>query len=937
MKLNLSKFSGRLISKLQAVQLLLSASGFTYGTIAFAAFLIAAFSGLFLAFSFDIRNPYDSVTLILLFKPAASLFRNLHYWSAQIFLITTFLHAWDHIQKKTGRPYSLGLWSRLSLSLLVSVFLMLTGFIVKGDADSLQAREILSSLLKVIPLAGKTLSFIFLGRGNDLQIPYFHHIAAAFVFLWFAIYEHTKKLWPAVKTAIYIFLFSFLVSLFFTPSVHDNFSSNMRGPWYLLGLQEAFHWLKWPSVIIAAVFFLTIILIVLPAASSRISHYSKVLIKSSILLYFGLCLFAFFFRGDNWSFRLPFYNIEKSDFLGIKLTPFYQYSKSDSLYTSVPVIMGRREGCLCCHRNVKGLSASHDPSVTGCYSCHSGNPFSLDKTTAHRSMILIPGNLENAALSCGNQKCHPDIPRRVENSIMNTMSGVISVDKYVFDEIEQPSGLFNIKKLKQSPADNHLKNLCASCHLGAEKSTYGEIREESRGGGCLACHLNYSPESKSDMQKLTSGKKGTYDARSASFHPDINIKITSIHCFGCHSRSGRISLNYEGWHETSLTPAQMPQNGKYRLLDDGRVVTRITPDIHSEKGMICTDCHISKEIMGDGNRYEHKEQQLIVACTDCHNNKMNFSADAQADFETNRLLFLRGLPLNNRYVLTEKNSKSALYNVLPDSAGTPWLKLKNTSARLPLRKPVPQCNASEIHSRLSCNTCHSSWAPQCIGCHTRFRPDMPGYDLLNNKDIMGSWQETPGDFLPDPPVLGIRTVKGKNGTEKEIVDNFVPGMILSIDKSKYKNAGSLEYTTVFKRLFAPAFSHTVRRESRTCQSCHSNPLALGYGRGELKYQIAGKTGRWVFIPAYKKNNKDMLPEDAWIGFLEEPKNSNSTRNGAHPFTLADQKKILTIGSCFFCHNPESFYIWKHLNKSDWNLKHLSPKCILPSWQIKNGH
>ena len=53
--------------------------------------------------------------------------------------------------------------------------------------------------------------------------------------------------------------------------------------------------------------------------------------------------------------------------------------------------------------------------------------------------------------------------------------------------------------------------------------------EISRGGGCLACHLKY---------------------KSSSAHPVMTIDIDQGYCFGCHARSGRISANYLGLHQT---------------------------------------------------------------------------------------------------------------------------------------------------------------------------------------------------------------------------------------------------------------------------------------------------------------------------------------------------------------------------------------------------
>ena len=35
-------------------------------------------------------------------------------------------------------------------------------------------------------------------------------------------------------------------------------------------------------------------------------------------------------------------------------------------------------------------------------------------------------------------------------------------------------------------------------------------------------------------------------------HPSVSLTVSDNHCFGCHSRSGRISTNYQGWHETTI-------------------------------------------------------------------------------------------------------------------------------------------------------------------------------------------------------------------------------------------------------------------------------------------------------------------------------------------------------------------------------------------------
>ena len=74
----------------------------------------------------------------------------------------------------------------------------------------------------------------------------------------------------------------------------------------------------------------------------------------------------------------------------------------------------------------------------------------------------------------------------------------------------------------------------------------------------------------------------------------------------------------------------------------------------------------------------------------------------------------------------------------------------------------------------------------------------------------------------------------------------------------------------FHRLFAPTSAHTTAPKARDCRSCHANPAALGYGRGQLKYVVTGRTGNWQFTPAFNTSREDGLPLDAWIGFLRSP-------------------------------------------------------------------
>jgi len=131
---------------------------------------------------------------------------------------------------------------------------------------------------------------------------------------------------------------------------------------------------------------------------------------------------------------------------------------------------------------------------------------------------------------------------------------------------------------------------------------------------------------------------------------------------------------------------------------------------------------------------------------------------------------------------------------------------------------------------------------------------------------------------------------------------LISGMILTFDRNKEEGKAP---DIVFRRLYGKLFAHTVRREARSCESCHADPLALGFGKGKLRYAVSGTTGRWQFTPEKKASPHDGLPEDAWTGFLKAREGMVSTREGARPFSVEEQRRVLTVGACLACHAGDS--------------------------------
>ena len=616
-------------------------------------------------------------------------------------------------------------------------------------------------------------------------------------------------------------------------------------------------------------------------------------------------------------------------FLGILILFFFKKDKwfndAVSFEDDYVKIEQTTESCLQCHQNTKGYSEYHNPALIGCASCHLGNTSSLDKDESHNGMVLIPGNLNDAKETCG--KCHPNELHKIENSLMTTNSGLVAVDKFIFGEADSPNHQYHIQQIQNSASDKHLRDLCANCHLGAEKKEFGAITQLSRGGGCNACHLNYTSEAKKDLEIYIASKK----EKLPIHHPSTDIFVKNEHCFGCHSRSSRISTNYEGFQETMLEESEVVNKEGFKVFEDKRVYKYIEEDVHHTKGLLCIDCHSSHEVMGDGKLYTHEEQAVKLQCSDCHFKEQPNTIPSDSLDRESLLVFLhRDYKHTDKQIIAVKKDQHPLVNTFIDSLGNAFLIGKKDGVLHPINPQSEICSRDNAHKNVSCATCHSSWTSRCIGCHNEYDKNEPrAFDLLDKKYGKGQWKEYVAEFSSSLPAMGVR-----ENSEGKRIEPAVPGMILTIDKGSYAGKEIGEEVS-FHRLYAPNSPHTTVSKVRDCKSCHSNSATLGYGNGALEYIIENGKGTWEFNPEYAQNPNDGLPEDAWIPFLKEvdAMTINSTRTDFRPFSVKEQKQLLLVGACLQCHKEDSNIMQNSLiNGIEPLLKKLDKNCILPTWK-----
>lgn len=169
-----------------------------------------------------------------------------------------------------------------------------------------------------------------------------------------------------------------------------------------------------------------------------------------------------------------------------------------------------------------------------------------------------------------------------------------------------------------------------------------------------------------------------------------------------------------------------------------------------------------------------------------------------------------------------------------------------------------------------CVACHGdvaglagARAPRAIGCedcHTK-TPASVHADFVSAEARAGedpragvARRRAHGHDAGGEPLVNVivaedgdaRLLRERTGEARGTIDIFVPGMTMTCDRNREHGRPPI---VLFRRLYAKLFSHTVRRESRPCVSCHADPVALGFGRGDLRYVVDGGSGRWRFAPA----------------------------------------------------------------------------------------
>lgn len=200
---------------------------FHLGTLAIYFFAIAFVSGiyLFLFYKVDPTQSYIS-TVEITNQWLGNLMRNLHRYSSDLFVVFVVLHFFHMLI--TGKFKRVKSWLFGIVSLIITVFIGLTGFVLVWDQKAKLLGILTAKLLIYLPFFDPSIAGAFLINdlaylGGIFRVTLFGHIffcAFTAIFLWLhEIHLSKPGIFPPKKIMLYVGIFTLLISLFFDASL----------------------------------------------------------------------------------------------------------------------------------------------------------------------------------------------------------------------------------------------------------------------------------------------------------------------------------------------------------------------------------------------------------------------------------------------------------------------------------------------------------------------------------------------------------------------------------------------------------------------------------------------------------------------------------------------------------------------------------------------
>lgn len=532
-----------------------------------------------------------------------------------------------------------------------------------------------------------------------------------------------------------------------------------------------------------------------------------------------------------------------------------------------------------------------------------------------------------------------------------------------------------VEKDPSLAVNTYLRQECLRCHTGSKGR---EVRGDYRGIGCAACHIPYSNEGRYEgkdkhISKVEPGHLLVHTIQSSR---KAKVKVHGVEysgvpvetCSTCHNRGKRIGVSYQGLMETEYQATFDEQGNGQPKLHTKRYM-HMQEDVHYQKGMLCQDCHTSNDMHGDGFLSGANLGAVEIECQDCHGTTKKFPWELPlgysdefnttaksgpgrgvtktvADYlkkgsvddpQEGHLLTARGNPL----VHTARQGDHVIMHLASgkDIELKPLKALKKEK-KLSKKALVAMDQISVHTENMECYSCHAPWAPQCYGCHVKIdyskgRQNVDYLAASHDQDIHGTtggmrdlkqylvagqvtetrsylrWEDPAlsqnGEGRISPTIPGCQTtitVIGKDG--KALLQNHI-FKIADVEGAGEEGQNAID--------MSPVQPHTIAKEARDCESCHTSAKALGLGIGGGR--LIGDPSKDTIVDLMTADGK-VLPtyvdtqiprianlKDDYSRFIDE--NGTQLQTVGHHWKLsqpldAEQRaKLDRRGVCLSCH------------------------------------
>lgn len=229
-----------------------------WGAESLIALYLSILSGVVLSLQYDESHPFYSATSLDLLIPFGQFWRSLHFYSSQIFFLLSAVHLVAVLAGSADR-LSLKKWIWLMASLPVSLLLLFTGYVLRGDATGESAGLIAENICLSVPVIGATLnSLLFAISEEGMKRVYANHVIGLGVVWGIFAWDHLRRYRVSLAghglLVAGIIALSFLANAPMEPTRMGVFHIN--GPWFFLGLQELLRYAPpfWAGVVFPLLF-----------------------------------------------------------------------------------------------------------------------------------------------------------------------------------------------------------------------------------------------------------------------------------------------------------------------------------------------------------------------------------------------------------------------------------------------------------------------------------------------------------------------------------------------------------------------------------------------------------------------------------------------------------------------------------------------------------